>query len=290
MAAVIFRDFSYAYPRKSEALTEIDLAINRGVFAVVAGPGGAGKTSLCLAVAGVVPHYFGGRMAGTVTVEGINILESSMSQLAVKVGTVLEDYESQLVAMTVEEEVAFGLENRNMAAGEVLRRIEEALAMTGLSGLEKSDISALSGGQKQRLAIAGALAVRPDILVLDEPASALDPEGAAGLYALLGELNRQHGMTVIVVEHDLAKVLNYADQFILLSEGRLAKEGKPGEVLRFMWQQQIFREAIPPLWQLKLSLEAASGIQFAEWRNEEEAINQLQQYLSRGETEAGKSA
>ncbi len=290
MAAVIFRDFSYAYPQKGEALTGINLVINRGAFAVVAGPGGAGKTTLCMAVAGVVPHYFGGRMGGTVTVDRINILESSMSQLAMKVGTVLEDYESQLVAMTVEEEIAFGLETRDMPVDEIVQRVKAALEMTGLSGLEKSETSALSGGQKQRLAIAGALAVRPDILVLDEPSSALDPEGAASLYALLGDLNRQYGMTVIVVEHHLAKVLAYADQFILLSDGRLAKEGTPGEVLRFMWQQQIFYEAMPPLWQLKLSLEAANGVEFADWKNEEEAISELRRHLSRKETEADKSA
>ena len=278
MMAVIFRDFSYGYPRSTEALAGIQLTINKGSFTVIIGPNGAGKTTLCLAIGGIVPHYFGGSMSGEVIVDEINTLNSSMSQLAKQVGSVLEDYESQLVAMTVEEEVAFGLEGQGMTHGEMVDSVLRALHMVGLAGFEKAEVATLSGGQKQRLAIAGVLALKPDILVLDEPSSALDPEGAAAIYKLLGELNRKQGITIVVVEHDLSKVLAYADQFVLLMGGRLAKVGTPEQVLLHMWRQEIFREALPPLWQLKLSLEDALGRPFGNWQNEQDAIKELVRY------------
>jgi energy-coupling factor transport system ATP-binding protein len=279
MQKVTFEDFSYAYPRSPKALDCIKLDIPKGSFTVVTGPGGSGKTTLCLAIAGVVPHYFGGSLAGEVLVNGVPTVNSSMAELAERVGTVMEDYESQLVAMTVEEEVAFALENQGLKREDIARQVKAVLNLTGLGGLDKWSVADLSGGQKQRLVIAGVLAAKPDILVLDEPASALDPEGAENLYTLLGSLNQEHGITVVVVEHDLARVLAYANQFVLLMAGKLVQVGTASEVLTHMWQQQVFCEAVPPLWQLKLSLEATEGVRFADWKTEQQAIEELQQYL-----------
>lgn len=282
MPAIALQNFSYAYNHPNKVLDNINISIEKGSFSVVLGPSGAGKTTLCLAVAGAVPHYFGGSSAGNVHVAGINTQESSMQQLALTVGTVLQDYETQLVTMTVEEEVAFSLENRGITPEEISQRVEEALSKVGLTGYEKQAVTDLSGGQKQRLVLASVLATNPKILVLDEPTSALDPEGTRSLYKLLSTLHQEHEITVLIVEHDIAAVLPYADQFILLEKGQLVYSSSPGTVLNFMAENQVFTEAIPPLWQLKLMLEELTTKQFAPWTREEEAIAQLYKVLEEG--------
>ncbi len=290
MAAIVFDDFSYAYDGTTKALDGIRLEVAKGSFTVVAGPSGAGKTTLCLAACGAVPHYFGGSMAGAVRVAGVDTAAGSMGDIAAHVGTVLEDYESQLVTMTVAEEVAFTLENRGMKHETIARRIGEVLAQVGLAGLEDREVGALSGGQKQRLAIAAVLATRPGILVLDEPASALDPEGAEELYALLAGLNRETGMALLVVEHDLARVLAYADQMVVLAGGRVACQGRPEDVLPAMWRQPGLAAMVPPLWQIKLGLEEKLDESFAAWRNEEEAAAELGGFIAARRRGGEKSA
>jgi energy-coupling factor transport system ATP-binding protein len=287
MPAIALQNFSYAYNHPNKVLDNINISIEKGSFSVVLGPSGAGKTTLCLVVAGAVPHYFGGSSAGKVHVAGINTQESSMQQLALTVGTVLQDYETQLVTMTVEEEVAFSLENMGITPEEISQRVEEALIKVGLTGYEKQAVTDLSGGQKQRLVLASVLATNPKILVLDEPTSALDPEGTRSLYELLSTLHQEHGITVLIVEHDIATVLPYADQFILLEKGQLVYSSSPDNVLNFMAENQVFTEAIPPLWQLKLMLEELTTEQFAPWTREEEAIAQLYAVL---EKEVNKDA
>jgi energy-coupling factor transport system ATP-binding protein len=281
MFAITLHDFSYAYTHPKKVLDNINLSVEKGSFSVILGPSGAGKTTLCLAVAGAVPHYFGGSSAGEVHVAGMNTQHSSMHHLALTVGTVLQDYETQLVTMTVEEEVAFSLENADIASGEIALRVEESLAKVGLTGYEKSLVTSLSGGQKQRLVVASVLATNPNILVLDEPTSALDPEGTELLYRLLGELNAEHGITVLVVEHDIATVLPYADQFILLEKGKLIASSTPEQVLTFMADKEIFTEALPPLWQLKIMLEKHTKYHLGPWKQEEDAIAELQQLLQK---------
>lgn len=290
MAAIVFDNFSYAYDGAVKALDGVGLTVARGSFTVVAGPSGAGKTTLCLAACGVVPHYFGGSMAGVVKVAGVATAGSSMGELSAQVGTVLEDYESQLVTMTVAEEVAFALENRGVEHGSIARRIGEVLAQVGLAGMEDREVGSLSGGQKQRLAIASVLATRPGILVLDEPASALDPEGAEELYALLAALNREYGMTLLVVEHDLARVLAYADDLVVLAGGRVACQGRPEEVLPQLARREELAAMVPPLWQLKFGLEEQLEARFAPWRHEGEAVEELGGFIGARRQEGTKSA
>ncbi|MDT8903098.1 energy-coupling factor ABC transporter ATP-binding protein [Anaeroselena agilis] len=290
MTAMVFENFSYAYDGAEKALDGVSLTVARGSFTAVAGPSGAGKTTLCLAACGVVPHYFGGSMAGGVKVAGLDTAGSSMGELSAHVGTVLEDYESQLVTMTVAEEVAFALENRGVEHGMIARRIGEVLAQVGLAGMEDREVGSLSGGQKQRLAIASVLATRPGILVLDEPASALDPEGAEDLYALLALLNREYGMTVLVVEHDLARVLAYADNIVVLASGRVACEGRPEEVLPLIARREDLAAMVPPLWQLKFGLEDRLDAGFAPWRHAGEAVEELGGFIGARHREGTKSA
>jgi len=287
MSYITLENFSYAYTHPKKVLNNITVTIEEGSFSVVLGPNGAGKTTLCLTIAGAVPHYFGGSSVGDVHVAGINTLGSTMQDLALTVGTVLQDYETQLVTMTVEEEVAFSLENMGIDPKEVAIRGKDALLKVGLTGYEKELVTSLSGGQKQRLVLASVLATNPKILVLDEPTSALDPEGTASLYRLLGELNREHGITVLVVEHDIAAILPYADQFILLENGVLLVSNTPEDVLTFMASNQVFVEAIPSIWQLKLALEHHKAGQCELWRREQDAIVELSRLL---QEEANKNA
>ena len=255
MNAIVFDALSYAYPRGPVVLEDINLTIPQGAFAVITGPEGAGKTTLCLAMTGAVPTYFGGRMAGRVNVGGIDATQTSVVDLARTVGLVMADYDSQLVALTVADEVAFGLENRGLSRDEIAVLSAQALEMVGLKGKEHREVASLSGGQRQRLAIAGILVTRPDILILDEPTTALDPEGAAELYGWLGELNRHHGKTVVVVEHSLDAVLPYADTLMVMTDGRIAVAGRPDDVLNIMRVQDIYAEAVPVMKQSGYTIE-----------------------------------
>ncbi|MBP2634914.1 MAG: ecfA2 2 [Firmicutes bacterium] len=287
--AIQFENFSYAYPNSGIVLDDITLTIPRGSFSVITGPSSAGKTSLALAIAGVVPHYFGGRQAGTVRVGNVVTAQSNMGELAEQVGTVLADYESQLVALTVAEEVAFGLETSGLNRSQIAELVSQALAMVGLTGLEEREVAALSGGQKQRLAIAAVLVTEPEILVLDEPASALDPEGAAGIYELLYNLNCQ-GKTIVVVEHQLERVLPYASQVMVLQAGCLKFAGSLKQTLAFMWQQPDLKLGVPPLWAVKLTLEEQTGLVFEGWKTAEQAASELNKLLPTCEEGVAKSA
>lgn len=281
MAAITLESFSYAYNHQHKVLDNINITVKKGSFTAIIGQSGAGKTTLCLAIAGAVPHYYGGSLSGTVMVDGVSTRETAMHELAQTVGTVMQDYETQLVTMTVEEEVAFSLENLGLDRKQIASGVQEALAKVGLTGLEKKEVASLSGGQKQRLVIASVLAANPKILVLDEPTSALDPEGTESIYQLLASLNKNYGITIIVVEHETARVLPHADQFILMADGKAIESGQPQDVLTHMWENKIYLEAIPPLWQLKLTIEEKTGCQFSAWKNDREAIHELHEVIQR---------
>ena len=277
--ALKFEQFTYSYPRRTAVLQDIDLSIPAGSFTVITGPNGAGKTALCRAAAGLIPHYYGGSLSGRVYVQGQDTRTTGIAVLATMTGILLEDYETQLVAMTVEEEVAFALENMGLAPADIQSRVVSALEQVGLTGLERRETAALSGGQKQRLVLASLLATKPSILILDEPASALDPKGRSELYSLLHHLHQKEGLTVLTVEHDLACVLPYADRFVFLEEGRIASQGDADTVLRHLWLKESLRPALPPLWQARFHLEQTLGQQLAPWKNEAEAARELQAYV-----------
>lgn len=289
MQAVKFEDFSYHYPKTGSGLDRVSLDIPYGSFTILTGANGGGKTTLCLAMTGLVPHFFGGSLSGKVLVAGQSTQDRSVAETAAGVGLVMEDYESQLVSLTVFEEIAFALENQAVPAELIRQRVREALASVGLEGLEQRELSALSGGQKQRLAVASVIASQPKILVLDEPASALDPEGAEELYALLAKLNREQGITVIVAEHDLSRALPHADRVIVMEAGRVALQGSPAEVFSQMLSGQVYAVAVPALRQLKARLER-EGQTFADWLNAGEAAAAINKLLSTNQRRLSLSA
>ncbi len=228
---VTLDNVSYIYPRAEKpALHDITLDIGRGEFLGLIGPTGAGKTTFCLSLSGIVPQFYGGRFFGHITVAGLDTLEHPVSRLARHVGAVFEDPETQITATSVENEIAFALENLNVPREEMLARIPRALEAVRLEGTAKKHPRELSGGQKQRLAIAAALAVQPDLLVLDEPTSQLDPVGAQEVFATVRELNKTLGMTVVMAGHAAEELAEHADRLALLVDGALVAVGAPDDL------------------------------------------------------------
>ncbi|MBI4926907.1 MAG: ATP-binding cassette domain-containing protein [Anaerolineae bacterium] len=227
----VFDKVSYFYPRSTRAvLSEISLEIKKGEFFGLIGPTGAGKTTLCCALNGIVPQFYGGRFFGNIHVAGLDTLEHPINEIARHVGEVFEDPETQLIATSIENEIAFELENLKVPREEMIRRIPWVLDIVRLQGMQKKNPVELSGGQKQRLAIAAALAAQPDLLVLDEPTSQLDPVGAQEVFSTVYKLNKELGMTILMSSHAAEEMAQYADRIGLLSEGRLIAVGTPDEI------------------------------------------------------------
>lgn len=269
--------FSYIYNKaKQPVLEDVNLAIHKGDFLVVTGESGSGKSSLVMAMTGAIPHYFGGVMKGMVYVDSQATTQTTISGLSSHVGAMLDDYDSQLVAMTVEEEIAFSLENQGVAPERIEAAIEESLAKVKLTPYRKRKLTNLSGGQRQRLVIAGVLATNPDILVFDEPTSALDPEGTASFYELVHELNVKYGHTIVVIEHNLEAALPYANRLILLDGRHLVCDGDVETTLRYMYDHDIYKSAIPPVFTCQMDLEKA-GYRFdTAWTSTDKAVTALQ--------------
>ena len=281
-ALISVEHLSYIYNKqKMPVLHDVNLTVHKGDFLVVTGESGSGKSTLCLSVTGAVPHYFGGVMKGMVFVKGVATTQMTIADLATRVGTMLDDYDSQLVAVTVEEEIAFSLENMGTAADEIEAAVETSLKKVGLSAYRTRRISDLSGGQRQRLVIAGVLATDPEILVFDEPTSALDPEGTHEFYELVHDLNVKHGHTIIVIEHSLEAVIPYANRLVLLERGRILCDGDLETTLRYMYDNDICKSAVPQVFACQLDFEKAGFRPPHTWLSAEAAVKDLRQFQCR---------
>ncbi len=270
-----FTNFHYGYINSDIILHNVNLDINKGSFTIISGPSGAGKTTLCKAMAGIIPYYYGGRYVGDVEVLGETTKGKRVSDLAMRIGLMLDDYESQLVSLTAGEEIAFSLLNHGFAPEEVETRTKQVLMDVGLPGRENYQLDELSGGQRQRLLLASVLAVHPEVLVLDEPVSAMDPDGANALYKLLYKIYKEYNMTVVVVEHNINFLLPYATDMIVMNNGRVAAQGPFEEAAAMTYAIPELRRNLPELWQVKLNLEQRFGISLGAWRKEEEALEEL---------------
>ncbi len=223
--------FTYAQAERP-ALSGIDLEIHRGEYVAIMGLNGAGKTTLGLCLNGIIPHMLMGEQTGSVRVDGKDPSTVVVREMARTVGMVFDNPEFQMSQITAAEEVALGLENLGVPSDEMPARIAAALQLVGLEGFEERAPMGLSGGQQQRLAIASVLVMRPSILFMDEPTSNLDPLGKDDIFEIARHLNREEGMTVIVAEHEVEVLAEYADRVVILHEGRIAMQGPPAEVLR----------------------------------------------------------
>ena len=214
---------SYFYPRgKNPALNDINLEIAEGEMLAVMGENGAGKSTLCKLFNGIIPHSHGGRLLGTVKVDGVITRDSSVPELARRVGMALDDPDSQLFTASVRHEAAFGPENLLLPPEEIEERVKRALDIAGLAGCEERTPMTLSGGEKQRLAIAAALALAEKILVMDEPLCRLDPSGAMEIFSVIRDIREKHGLTVIMATHNSEYAAGFADRVCVLKNGTIA--------------------------------------------------------------------
>jgi energy-coupling factor transporter ATP-binding protein EcfA2 len=226
------RELNFTYNgTERPALNKINLTIEDGHFVLVTGASGGGKSTLCRVFNGLVPHFYGGKISGKAEVQGMDILKTPPKELATKVGMVFQDPENQLVTTDVEREIAFGLENLGYPKNLIARRIEEALDTAGIAHLRFARNNELSGGEKQKVAIASVLALHPEILVLDEPTSELDPQSAEEVLRLLERLNDELGLTVILIEQRLDRVVHLVDRMLVMGGGEILADGRPAEVM-----------------------------------------------------------
>ncbi|WP_186578943.1 energy-coupling factor transporter ATPase [Aquibacillus kalidii] len=231
--------FGYDKRDKEQTLTDINFSVNKGEWVAVIGHNGSGKSTLAKLLVGLLEMD-----DGSISIAGINLNDNTKWEVRRHIGLVFQNPENQFVGTTVQDDVAFGLENINMPYEEMNNRVEEALKMVDLSELRFHDPSRLSGGQKQRVALAGILALRPSVLVLDEALVMLDPGSRRELLLTLKQLNKSSDMTIISITHDMDEAAE-ADRILLLEAGRLVDSGKPSDV--FSKHQQLeppFSEAL----------------------------------------------
>jgi energy-coupling factor transport system ATP-binding protein len=230
--ALLVKDLSFRYNGSAQdCLSGTSLEVRRGEHVAIIGPSGAGKTTLCLCMAGVVPHIVQGDLRGEVLLFGKPTTRQTVGELSRQVGIIFDDPEVQLFNVTVEEEVAFGPQNLGLERDQVLARVEEALEWTGSSSLREAAVNTLSGGEKQRVAIASVLAMRPPLLILDEPTSMLDPAGTRQVFEVLERLRSREGMTIVTVERNVERLAEFAERMYMLAGGTIVAEGEPADVL-----------------------------------------------------------
>jgi energy-coupling factor transporter ATP-binding protein EcfA2 len=233
MAIINLQNVTYKYPLTDlPALQNINLQVQEGEFVAVIGPNGAGKSTLCYTLAGFVPHFFKGELAGIVEVGGVESQNSSLSEWVLNVGLAFQNPFNQIsgAKYTVFEELAFGLENIGVPRAEMKARVEEAMKLTGISDLADRSPYSLSGGQQQRVALTSILVMQPKVLVLDEPTSQMDPIGTREVFGVIHSM-AERGLTVILAEHKMEWIAQFADRVIALKDGQILLEGTPSEVL-----------------------------------------------------------
>ncbi len=231
--------FKYTDAKKN-ALDNISIHIEKGDFVGLIGESGAGKTTLCNCINGLIPHHYTGDFYGSVKIEGQDTFDVEPGKLALKVGSVFQDIESQLVSYFVEDEILFGLENFGVPADQIEQRITSALDALEIGELRHREVSSLSGGQKQKVVIAAILALEPDVLVLDEPTGELDPASSVQIFELLKKLNEEKGITIVVAEQKIMLLCEFVKKLIVLEKGICVHYG---EIRSTLTHQKEMEEA-----------------------------------------------
>lgn len=232
MALLQIEDLWYQYPLATKAvLRGVNLTVNEGEFLVLLGPSGCGKSTLALTANGIVPNQIGGKIAGTVEIDGMNTRQHAVGELARKVGIVFQNPDAQIIHLHVEDEVAFPMQNLLVQPQVMREKINEMLEVVGMSRFKKSLTTTLSGGQKQRLSIATALTMDPKLLILDEPTVHLDPKGAEEVIDTIVQLNREQNIAILLIEHKLDEIIQVADRIAVMDEGVVVADGDPRELL-----------------------------------------------------------
>ena len=258
--SVQVNNLTFGYPGHHYVLNEINLKVLKGEMFGIIGPNGAGKSTLCKSLNGLVPQFYGGKYGGEVTVSGMKVMEHTVAELSLKVGLVFQEPSNQFsgVSTRVDEEVAFGMSMMGFQREEMMGRITDSLRKVGLEGLEDRSPYELSGGQQQRLAIATVLAVKPEVIVMDEPTAQLDPVGKTEVLETMRALNKE-GYTIIVAEHEIEELATFADRIIALNEGRIVVEGSTRSVLTQVEQLKKIGVDSPSVTELSHLVAAKGG-------------------------------
>lgn len=258
-------DVSYKYPLEDrEILKNINLDIKKGEFWAVIGKNGSGKTTLCNVLRRFVPDFYKGELKGKITLEGKELKDYSAKEIVQKVGFVFQNPFTQIsgVKETVFEEIAFGLENLALDAEDIRKRVEETLKLLRIEELRNKNPYELSGGQGQKVALASIIAMDPEIMVIDEPTSQLDPKGTEEIFEIIDILKKE-GKTIILVEHKLELIAEYAEKVMVLDEGEMILSGNTEDVLKnkILMEKEI---GIPQYAALAYKLMEEGKVQFEE--------------------------
>jgi energy-coupling factor transport system ATP-binding protein len=232
MDIIEMRDISYRYPASQKfALQDVSLHIRKGEFCAIIGANGSGKTTLCNVIRGFAPHFYKGEIDGDVFINGQNTRYKTIADLSNIVGIVIQNPFTQLSGMaeTVYEELAFGLENLGVQVQEICQRVEDMLKLLKFEELKDKNPFELSGGQQQLLSLASIMVMKPDILILDEPTSQLDPQSTEKIFQTIN-LFRRNGTTILLVEHKMEFIAKLADHIIVLYDGKIVLDGRPAEI------------------------------------------------------------
>lgn len=247
MPLIQIQDLTYEYD--DFKLGPLNLEIQKDQWISVIGRNGSGKSTLARLIDGLIEAQ-----SGIVTVAGLEVNEQNVWQIRSQIGVVFQNPDNQFVGANVEDDVAFGLENRQLSHAEMVKRVSESLEAVGMMEFAKHEPSRLSGGQKQRVAIAGILAIRPQIIILDEATSMLDPEGRRDLIQLIRHLKDQYHFTVIAITHDIDETV-FSDQIIVLDQGKIRMQGRPADVYQNRDQLVDLGLDLPFVEKLKLKLQ-----------------------------------
>jgi energy-coupling factor transport system ATP-binding protein len=233
MSLIQLKNVSYKYPvGKSDVLKDVNVEIEKGGFYALIGANGSGKTTFCNVLRGFVPHFYKGDLRGDVLIDGKDIREWDMGELAQKIGFVFQNPFTQIsgVKETVFEEIAFGLENLGIDVDVIIQKVEEVIDLLGIDYLREKNPQELSGGQKQRVALASIIVMEPEILVVDEPTSQLDPRGTEDIFKII-ELMKLKGKTIILAEHKIELIAEKAEKILVFKDGKVVMQGAVEEIL-----------------------------------------------------------
>lgn len=227
------KDVSYQYPMNDEySLKNIDLNISKGKIYGVIGNNGSGKTSLCNLIRGFIPHFYNGELSGDVTFREKDIREWDLGELSPKIGYIFQNPFTQISSVkdTVFDEIAFGLENLGLNVEKINETVKNIMKRFNIEYLRNKNPLHLSGGQKQRVALASVIAMKPEVLVIDEPTSQLDPHGTEEVFKIINHMKKE-GSTIILVEHKIEYIAEYADDILVLQDGEIIMQGETREIL-----------------------------------------------------------
>jgi energy-coupling factor transporter ATP-binding protein EcfA2 len=277
---VQFDHVTYTYPgAEKPAIQDINLSIHEGELILITGPSGAGKTTFCSTLNRIVPESYAGDFQGKILIHGKDISKYSIGRMAFTAGMLFQDPSGQLTNPTVEDEIAFGPENRGLPVDEIERLIKEYSGYVGMQDYLQRPPQALSGGQQQSVALASVLAMEPEIYVLDEPTSNLDPLGSDTVFHLMKKIAEDKKKTVLIVEHKIEKILDLVNRIIVMDKGRIIYDDTPDEVLRHSRELKEIGIITPQANQFFTWLNENKGTQLKQPKNLGQAVNAFKEIL-----------